>query len=333
MIPAVELRRMINGYQVSQALHVAATLGLSDLLADGPRSVADLAAATGTDERTLWRLLRALASVGVYAGGEEGRFTNTELGEALRSDAPRSVAGWARLIGRPYYWQAWASLAQSVRTGENAFAATHGRSIWEYREQHPDELVIFDRAMTALSGAVAGAVVEAYDFGRFGTVVDVGGGRGGLLAAILARYPSVLGVLFDQPGVVAEANQILEYARVADRCAVAGGSFFDAVPEGADAYLLKAVIHDWPDAEAVAILGTCRQAIPEHGTLLLVEQLLGEGPDPSRTAFSDLNMLVAPGGKERTLDEYGSLLGAAGFQLGRAAATGTDVFVIEATPE
>ena len=140
-------------------------------------------------------------------------------------------------------------------------------------------------------------------------------------------------MLFDQPGVVAEANQILEYARVADRCAVAGGSFFDAVPEGADAYLLKAVIHDWPDAEAVAILGTCRQAIPEHGTLLLVEQLLGEGPDPSRTAFSDLNMLVAPGGKERTLDEYGSLLGAAGFQLGRAAATGTDVFVIEATPE
>ena len=163
---------MINGYQVSQALHVAATLGLSDLLADGPRSVADLAAATGTDERTLLRLLRALASVGVYAGGEEGRFTNTELGEALRSDAPRSVAGGARLIGRPYYWQAWASLAQSVRTGENAFAATHGRSIWEYREQHPDELVIFDRAMTALSGAVAGAVVEAYDFGRSAPSTD-----------------------------------------------------------------------------------------------------------------------------------------------------------------
>lgn len=327
-----QLHRLVTGYQVSQAVHVAATLGLCDLLADGPRSVAELAVATGSDARSLGRLMRGLSAVGLYVSDGDERFANTELGDAFRTDAPRSVAGWARFVGRPYHWQTYASLEHSVRTGENAFAAVHGESVWDYLAKHPDEQRVFDEAMTALSQAVAAEVVDAYDFGRFGTVVDVGGGRGTLLAAVLSRYPSVEGVLFDQPDVVAGAHELLSATGVSQRCRVVGGSFFDSVPEGGDAYLLKSVIHDWPDAESIEILRTCRRSIPAHGRLLLVEQLLDVSPDPVRTAFSDLTMLVVAGGQERTRDEYRSLLSAGGFDLTRTVPTGSDVFMIEAAP-
>jgi hypothetical protein len=321
---------MVNGYQVSQALHVAATLGISDLLADRRRTVADLAAATGSDADALGRLLHALTTVGVYARDDDSRYRNTELSAAFRSDAPGAVAGWARHIGRPYYWQAWSGLLHSVRTGQNAFAAQHGTSIWQYRAQHPDEQEIFDQAMTALSTAVARAVVEAYDFSRFTTVVDVGGGRGALLAAILARHPHLHGVLFDQPDVVDAPDDLLLRSGVEQRCTRLGGDFFTAVPDSGEAYLLKAVIHDWPDAESVTILRTVRCALPDHGVVLLVEQLLDDGPDPARVAFSDLNMLVAPGGRERTLEQYRVLLSAADLTLTAAIPTGTPTFVLEA---
>jgi hypothetical protein len=325
MDPVARMRAMVNGYQVSHALSVAAWLGLSDLLADGPRTSAELAEAAGVHEPTLRRLLRALGTVGVYERQDDGRFALTELGATLRTDDPGSVAGWARLISRPSYVQAWAALADSVRTGENAFPLVHGTSIWEYRASRPLEQAVFDRAMTSLAGQVADAVAGAYDFGRFGTVVDVGGGRGHQLAAILARHLGVRGVLFDQPGTVAAVEP-------GERMSLVGGDFFTAVPEGGDAYLLKAVLHDWPDEECVAILRSCRRAMAAGGVVLIVEQLLDLAPDPVRTAFSDLNMLVAPGGRERELAEYGSLLTAAGFTLGRAVPTGTDVFVIEALP-
>ncbi len=332
MDAARELHRLVAGYQASQAVHVAATLGLCDLLADGPRSVAELAEAAGADERSLARLMRALTAVGLYVSDGDGTFANTELGHALRTDAPRSVAGRARLVGRAFHWRAYGSLERSIRTGESAFAAVHGESVWAYLAKRPDEQEIFDEAMTALSQAVADDVVSAYDFGRFGTVVDVGGGRGMLLAAILSRYPSVDGVLFDQPDVVAGAHELLSANGVSLRCRVVGGDVFDSVPEGGDAYLLKSVIHDWPDTESVEILRACRRSMPAHGCLLLVEQLLDESPDPVRTAFSDLTMLVMAGGRERTTDEYGSLLKAAGFDLTRTVTTGSDVFVIEAAP-
>jgi hypothetical protein len=325
MDTVARMRAMVNGYQVSHALSVAAGLGLSDLLADGPRTAAELATATGTHEPTLRRLLRALSTVGVYERQDDG-FALTELGAVLRSDVPGSIAGWAGLIARPYYVQAWTGLADSVRTGENAFSQQNGTSVWSYRSTHPEELAIFDRAMTSLSSAVATAVAEAYDFGGFGTVVDVGGGHGGLLAAILARHPSVRGVLFDRPDVAAAAP-------VGERCTVVGGDFFTGVPEGGDAYLLKAVIHDWPDEESIKILSSCRRAMAPTATLLLVEQVVDLAPDPVRTAFSDLNMLVLPGGRERELAEYGALLAAAGFTLGRVVPTGTDVFVVEAVPD
>jgi SAM-dependent methyltransferase len=325
MDAVARMRGMVNGYQVSHALSVAASLGLSDLLADGPRTAAELAASAGAHEPTLRRLLRALATVGVYELRDDGRYALTELGATLRSDVPGSVAGWAQFVGRPSYVQAWGALEQSVRTGGNAFASVHGTSIWQYRAARPAEQAVFDRAMASLSAPVVDAVARAYDFGRFGTVVDVGGGRGHQLAAILARHPGVRGVLFDQPEALVEAA-------LGEGVRVVGGDFFAAVPEGGDAYLLKAVLHDWPDDESVAILRSCRRAMAPTGVVLIVEQLLDLAPDPVRTAFSDLNMLVAPGGRERELAEYGSLFTAAGFSLGRAVPTGTDVFVIEASP-
>lgn len=323
--PVARMRTMLNGYQVSQALSVAARLGLSDLLADGPRSVEALAEATGSHGPTLLRLLRALGTLGVYERGDDGRFALTDLGATLCRGTDSSIAGWAELIGRPYYVEAWTALGDSVRTGENAFGLVHGTSVWEYRAARPEEQAVFDRAMSALSGEVARAVASAYDFGRFGTVVDVGGGRGALLEAILAEHPRVRGVLFDQPGSVAGLAG-------GDRWTVVGGDFFAAVPEGGDVYLLKAVVHDWPDEESVAILRTCRRVVPDTGRLLLVEQLLDRAPDPVRTAFSDLNMLAVPGGRERELAEYEALLAAAGFRLDHVVPTGTDAFVIEAVP-
>src|SRR4051794_12331968 len=206
MDAVARMRAMVNGYQVSHALSAAAALGISDLLADGPRTAAQLADASGAHAPTLLRLLRALATVGVYERQDDGRFALTELGGTLRSDVPGSVAGWAQLVGRPSYVAAWGALEDSVRTGENAFSRVHGTSVWQYRAARPEEQAVFDRAMTSLSAPVTDAVARAYDFARFGTVVDVGGGRGHLLAAILARHPGVRGVLFDQPEAVAEAE-------------------------------------------------------------------------------------------------------------------------------
>lgn len=326
------LLSLIDGYQVSQALHVAASLRLSDLVAERPRGVADLAQATGTHAPTLFRLLRALESVGVYASDGQGRFRNTELGDCLRSDVPGSLTGWAEYIGRDYYRQVWGALGDSIRTGANAFATVHGTSPWEYRQRHPAEQEIFDRAMTSTAQAVLDAVVGTYDFGRCATVADIGGGVGTLLAAILQRYPGVKGLVFDQPAVASHAQRILDSAGLTGRFDVVAGDFFDWVPPGADAYVLKSIIHDWLDPEAIAVLGSCRAAMRSDSRLLLVEQLVGRGPNPARTAFSDLNMLVSPGGLERSLEQYDTLLSAAGFSITGVTETGTQAFVIEAEP-
>jgi O-methyltransferase/methyltransferase family protein len=315
-----ELLRLIGGYQVSQAISVAARLGISDVLATSPQTLSELAQSTGADVPSLGRLMRALTALGLYTD-DSGTFANTELGAALRVDAPRSVAGWARFIGTGSYWQTQAALEQSVRSGETAFSIVHGEPVWEYRARHPEEQDAFDAAMTSMADAVTEAVVAAYDFGRYGTVVDVGGGHGRLLLGILERYPAVKGVLFDQPEVVAGAST--------DRFQVAGGDFFDSVPAG-DALVLKSVIHDWADAESIAILRNCREALPAEGRVLLVEQLLDRSPDPVRTAFSDLNMLIMTGGRERTTDEYAALLAAAGLDLVGTVATASTTFVIEA---
>lgn len=325
---ALALRRLVNGYQVTQAIHVAAVLGIADLLADGPRRSDDLAGATGAHPGALYRLLRALSGVGVFHEEEDRTFALTELGAGLRSDAPEPVGGWAAFVGEPYQWQAWSALLHSVRTGENAFRHVHGIDSWTFRAERPELSASFDRAMTSLSRLVVTAVLDAYDFGRFGRIVDVGGGNGAFLSAILARNPTARGVLFDQPHVVSGAGPILAAAGVTDRCEVVAGSFFEAVPAGGDAYLLKAILHDWEDAPCIEILRTCRQAMADGSPLLVIERELGRPNQDPDAKFSDLNMLVGPMGQERTSAEYAALFAAAGFQFAGVtpSAVGTGVF-------
>lgn len=329
--PTVAIRQLVDGYQVSQAIHVAATLGIADFLADGARTSDDLAGETGSDPRSLYRLLRALAAAGVFRELDSQRFELTPVGQLLRVDVDHSIAGWAVQIGRPYYWAAWAALDHSVRTGENAFQHVHGTDVWTYRSTRPEESAVFDRAMASLSRRTNAQVVAAYDFSRFATVVDVGGGTGAFLAAVLAAAPSTHGVLFDQAHVTAAAAPVLERFGVADRCDIASGNFFEAVPEGADAYTMRAVLHDWADDDAVQILNVVRRAIPDDGTLLAVERLI-DPPNQGRAAkFSDLNMIVGPGGQERTTDEYARLFARAGFAMTRVLPAGL-LGIVEATP-
>jgi|SRR5579872_430568 len=324
------LMRMTNGFQVSQAIHVAATLEIADLLRNGARSVDELAKATGTHAPALYRLLRALGSVGVFVEAD-GRFGLTPLGEYLRSDVPGSVGPWAVLIGRPYFWTNWGDLLSSIRSGTPAFPRVHRTNAWHYREGHPEENVIFNAAMTALSAGVAEALVSSYTFSGMTVLADVGGGEGALLAAILSATPSLRGILFDQLHVVASARDLLERAGVANRCEIVSGSFFDAVPR-ADGYLLKSIVHDWDDAGALEILKVVRAAITDTGRVLLVERLIRPGNDPDPAKFSDLNMLVQLGGRERTADEFESLYDQAGFSLTNVISTPSPFSIIEGAP-
>jgi len=330
--PAAALRRLVNGYQISQAIHVATVLGVADHLAAGPRSGDELAAATGSHPDALYRLLRALAAVGVFREEPGRRFALTPLGDCLRADAPLPVGPWAAFAASPSQWQAWGALLHSVRTGENAFRHVHGADVWTYRARHPEAGAAFDRAMTGMTHLGTEAVLASYDFSRFGTIVDVGGGHGLLLAAILAAHPAARGVLLDQPHVVAGAEEVLRGARVADRCTIVGGSFFESVPAGGDAYLLKQIVHDWEDPEATAILRACRQAIDPAGRLLVIERDLG-GPNALPAAkLADLQMLVSAGGRERTRDQYAALFAAAGLRLAGVTPTVADLCITEAVP-
>jgi O-methyltransferase domain/Dimerisation domain len=330
--PSEVLRELITGYQVTQAIYVAASLSIADLLAAGPRTSDALAAATRTDPRALYRLLRALAAVGVLHEDEGQRFGLTPVGECLRSDAPEPMGDWATYVGRGYHWQAWCGLADSVRTGENAFRKVHGRSVEDYRIAHPAESAIFNRAMTNQSRVAVRALLQAYDFGKFAVVVDVAGGQGSLLATLLTEYPAMRGVLFDQPHVVGAAQRLFDEAGVADRCEVVGGDFFAALPRGGDAYLLKNVLESFHDEHATALLRNFHDVVPADGTLLVIERVIGPPNQGRAGKFSDLNMLVSPGGQNRTIEEFGELLVAAGFTLTEATPTASGLHIIQARP-
>ena len=328
--PRLRLRALGEGFQIAQGVSVMARLGLADLIADGARTSDELAALVGADPDALYRLLRALATVDVLVEEDGRRFTLTAVGEGLRTDVEGTLAGWVAFIGSPLLWQAWGDLEHSVRTGANAFQHLHGEDVWTYRSTRPEESALFDRAMASLSHQQRQAV-SVYDFTPFATIADVGGGTGSFLARILATAPAARGILFDLPHVVAGAPAVLAAAGVDGRCEVVGGSFFDGVPPGADAYVLRAVVHDWEDDDAVRILDAVRQAIPDHGRILLVERVVA-GPNEGRAAkWSDLNMLVSPGGRERTAAEYGDLLARAGFHATGIVAGPMHSFV-EAVP-
>ena len=328
------LTQMINGYWKSQMVCVVAKLGIADLVADGPKSCAELAKSTGTHAPSLYRLLRALASLGIFAEDDRGRFGLTPLAEPLRTAVSDSLRGWAVFAGDVETWRAWEQLLYSVRTGEAAFEHVWGMPNWEYRTRNPEANAIFNAAMISSSSRRIGPVIAAYDFSGIRTVVDVGGGHGAFIAAILSAYPTMRGILFDLPHVVAGAQPLLEAASVADRCETMGGSFLEAAPAGGDAYLLSKVIHDWGDDRAAAILMNCRQAMGAHSRLLLVETVIPPGNTPHPGKLGDINMLVANvGGRERTEAEFRTLLTTAGFTLTRIVpTTQAESSVIEGLP-
>jgi hypothetical protein len=325
-----EVLDLILGFQISQALHVAASLNIADLLSADPKTSTELAAAVGAHPASLYRLMRALAAVGLFHEDERGRFSLAARGHAFRSDVPGSCAPTAQFYAGRSAWAAWGNLLHAVRTGATAFDHVHGKGVWAYRAEHAEDSHAFDRAMAASAARFSEALLAACDFGRFATVVDVGGGDGTLLANILAANPHIRGTLFDQPQAVARAGAVLDALAVRARCALRSGDFFVAIPGGADAYVLKNILHDWDDAASVRILTASRAAMEPHSRLLIFEHVIGPPNTCARGKLSDLNMLVMTGGQERSLAEFTSLLKQSRFRLLSVTPTSTPLSVIEA---
>ncbi len=330
--PHDQISRMLSGYWISQAIYVAAKLGLPDLVKTGPRTVEDLAKATGTHAPSLYRLLRALASVGVFAEEHDRRFASTPPAECLRSDLPGSQRALAIMMGEEHF-ACYGRLIDAVKTGETVFEKIYGQGVFEFLSQHPEQGRTFDEAMVGVHGQETAAMLAAYDFSDIGTLADVGGGNGSLLAATLKKFPKLRGMLVDLPNVAARARANFEAAGVLDRCQVVSGNFFQSIPGGADAYLMRHIIHDWDDQKATQILRHVHAALSGRGKLLLVEGVVQPGNNPSFTKLLDLTMLVIPGGKERSEAEFRRLLAQAGFRLARIVPTASEVSVIEALPE
>jgi hypothetical protein len=330
--PDSALAQLIFGKCVSMAISVAAKLRIADKLAAGPKSAADLARETDTHAPSLYRLLRALASAGVFAEDTDGRFRLTPMAEYLRTGVPGSLRGVADYCGSEWSWRPWGDLLGSIRTGETAFDRVFGEPCFDYLAKHPNESAVFNEGMTGFSSTIAPAVAKAYDFSTFGTVVDVGGGHGVLLATILKAFPKVRGVVYDAPHVADGAAEAIRSAGLADRCRVEGGDFFKSVPAGGDAYLMKHIIHDWPDDKAETILRHCRNGVNPDGKLLLVEVVIKSGNEPDLGKILDLEMLVLPSGRERTEAEYAALFAAAGWRLSRIIPTDSPMQVIEGEP-
>jgi orsellinic acid C2-O-methyltransferase len=329
---ARQLLRLINGSWIAQACYVTARLGIADLLAAGPRTAEDLAAVTGTNAPALRRLLSALGSVDICQQREDGAFEMTHLGSLLRADVPSSMRAWALQWGGGD-WQAWANLLHSIKTGQSARSLITGAAGFDQLERDPAAAEIFNQAMVDLTRLVAVHIARAYDFAGQ-RVMDVGGGYGELLAHILGAYPTAQGVLFDMPHAISKARAHLENRGLAGRCEFISGDFFASLPATADIYVLKTVIHDWPDDKARDILRTCRGAMRPGSRMLIIERLMPERLEPSEAnralARVDLHMLVALGAQERTLKEMLALLAAVGFQKIRRIETGSEFQILEA---
>jgi hypothetical protein len=315
---------------ISTALSLAAELGIADLLADGPRSGEELAQATSTHPRSLHRLLRLLSSVGVFTEAGPGRFALTPLGEGLRSTVPGSMRSWLRMVGLKVWFHTYAEALHSLRTGEPAFARSVGMEFFDYLATHPQEGEIFNAAMSDFGRGVAAAVVQEYDFSGVDKAVDVGGGNGSLISAILQANPPMTGILFDQSHVAEGAHKSITAAGLSNRCEIVAGNFFSSVPAGGDAYILRWIIHDWDNDRALTILRNCRAAMKSTARLLLVETVIPPGDEAHPGKLVDFVMLTALGGQERTAEEYRRLLDEAGFRLNRIVATASPMSVLEA---
>ncbi|GAA1739325.1 methyltransferase [Luedemannella helvata] len=324
---SLHLLRISEGFTPARAVQLAAELGLADLLADGPRGADELAAATSCHPGAVYRLLRALAAEGVFTETTRGRFALTPVGERLRVDHPQSLSAWVRF--QSMFNEVYAAALHSVRTGEPAFPAVYGSPIFRYLEENPEQGALFNTAMAQHSRLLATVMAEAYDFSTTHTIVDVGGGDGSFLSGLLASWPDTSGVVYDLPYVADAARKQLASAGLGERCSFVGGDFLRDVPAGADAYVLKGVIHNWPDDQATTILRNCRQAMADGGRALLIEWLVPPGDTPHPSKLIDLSMLLVYGGRERTEQEYLALFADAGLRLSRVVAA-APLTVVEA---
>ena len=336
-IVAQQFFSMITASWVTASLHSAATLRIADLLVDGPRSADALARESRTDRDALRRLLRALAAHGVFAEREDGTFEQTELSSCLVEGAPGSLRSMLLMLAGNVIGPSWAHMIDSIRTGNTAFAKIHGSELFQYMERDAGFAALFNDAMTESSKAVAADIVASYDFSRFSKVVDVGGGLGFLLSAILAAVPAASGILFDLPHVIEAARRVVAERGVDERCGFVAGSFFDSVPSGGNAYVMKWIIHDWNDQDATKILRNVRAAIPDGGKLIVLDRVLPErveGGNPAHQfgTLMDLNMLVNVTGRERTRREFRELFRASGFDLVSARDTASGFGIVEGIP-
>ena len=325
-----QLVEMVGSIAIAHSVGAAAELGIADHLADGPRTAAEVAAATETHADALYRLMRFLAGNGLFHEGEDGRFELTTVGHFLRSGVPGSQRDAARMWHRT--GASWGEIIHSVKTSESGFTKAYGKPIFEYLSEHPEDAAVFDAAMVSIHGGETDAVLDAYDYGGIETLADIGGGNGSVLSATLTRNPNLSGIWFDMPHVEERARESLAAAGVEDRVRTATGDFFEAVPAGADAYQMRHIIHDWYDPQAAQILENCRRVIPPHGRLLVIEAVIEPGNEPSFGKFADLIMLVFPGGLERTEEQFRQLYAKAGFELTSITPTASPVCVVEGRP-
>jgi hypothetical protein len=329
------IRAMIEGFRISRILYVAARLGLADCLKDEPMGCDELAQATGAHAPTLYRIMRALASVGIFAEDDQKRFALTPLSATLRRDTPGSLRNLVMNALAEERYQAWGGIMHTVRTGETAFDHVFGMGVWQYRAEHADFGAVFDQFMSNFTARFQAAIAR-YPFANFKKIVDVGGNDGTLMIAILQAHSSVRGVVVDLPRVTERAKRRIADAGFAERCEVIGSDAFQEVPAGADAYILSSVIHDWDDEHSIALLKSCRRAMTPNSRLLLIERTLPEGSDSSPAfrpvVMSDLNMMVMTGGRERTAAEYRALFEAAGLTLTNVTPTESIMSVIEGEP-
>ena len=330
--PMSMMELIVSGWP-AQAITAAAELGIADALADGPLPLDDLAARLAVDADALGRLLRALVGRGIFRRRRDGRYALNALAATLRSDAPISLRGAALFQGSQEQRERWTLLAESVRTGESIVPALRGKDGFDYLDDIPEHAELFNQTMTALAQMTHAVVVGSYDFSAYRTIVDVGGGQGALLAAALASAPASQGVLFDLPQVVADAPKIVRDSGIDQRVKIVGGSFFDNVPAGGDAYLLKNIIHDWPDDKALQILRNVRAAAGPGATVLLVEMVLSDVGRDGPQNWVDLEMLINLGSRERSEEEYRELLRKAGFRLTQVVPTASPLNVIEAVAD
>jgi SAM-dependent methyltransferase len=334
--PSAAMLQIMTGFRISRATYVAAKLGIADLLKDGPKNAEELAQFTRTHAPSLYRVMRALVSVGVFGQDEQGRFTLTPVSATLRSDVPNSLRALAIInLGEERY-QAWGELMHSVRTGEIGFNHAFGMGLWEYYAQHPEQAKIFDDSMANLIAANNAAVLAGYPFSTIDTLLDVAGGNGTFIVSALHANPRTKGILFDLPHVAEQARKRIAEAGLAERCQIIGGDILASVPGGADAYVLSQVIHDWDDDRAIAILENCRRAMRDKGKLLLAERILPARVEQSvalqRAFMLDVHMMATTGGRERTEGEYRSLLDRAGFQVTKVVPTQSEMSVVECVP-